>query len=291
MAKRTTNQSYGNDSISALKGADRVRKRPAVIFGSDGLEGCEHAVFEILSNAIDEAREGHGSLITVTRYADQSIEVEDFGRGCPVDWNEKEGRYNWELVFCELYAGGKYNNNDGDNYEYSLGLNGLGSCATQYASEYFDAVIHRDGFEYTLHFEKGENVGGLKKTGSRFRWKPDLDVFTDINIPVEYYLDVLKRQAVVNAGVTFRFRNEVGGKFETTDFKYENGIEDYVKELAGESSLTQPVFWQTERRGRDRADKPEYKVKLSVSFCLHRRLSEGPEQVPEEREQDHLGRR
>ena len=275
MAKRTTNQSYGNDSISALKGADRVRKRPAVIFGSDGLEGCEHAVFEILSNAIDEAREGHGSLITVTRYADQSIEVEDFGRGCPVDWNEKEGRYNWELVFCELYAGGKYNNNDGDNYEYSLGLNGLGSCATQYASEYFDAVIHRDGFEYTLHFEKGENVGGLKKepysgrkTGSRFRWKPDLDVFTDINIPVEYYLDVLKRQAVVNAGVTFRFRNEVGGKFETTDFQYENGIEDYVKELAGENSLTQPVFWQTERRGRDRADKPEYKVKLSVSFCF-----------------------
>ena len=275
MAKRTTNQSYGNDSISALKGADRVRKRPAVIFGSDGLEGCEHAVFEILSNAIDEAREGHGSLITVTRYADQSIEVEDFGRGCPVDWNEKEQKYNWELVFCELYAGGKYNNNDGDNYEYSLGLNGLGSCATQYASEYFDAVIHRDGFEYTLHFEKGENVGGLKKepysgrkTGSKFRWKPDLDVFTDISIPVEYYLDVLKRQAVVNAGVTFRFRNEVGGKFETTDFKYENGIEDYVKELAGENSLTQPVFWQTERRGRDRADKPEYKVKLSVSFCF-----------------------
>ena len=273
MAKAS--KTYGNDSISALKGADRVRKRPAVIFGSDGLEGCEHAVFEILSNAIDEAREGHGDLITVTRYADQSIEVEDFGRGCPVDWNEKEQKYNWELVFCELYAGGKYNNNDGDNYEYSLGLNGLGSCATQYASEYFDAVIHRDGFEYTLHFEKGENIGGLKKepytgkkTGSKFRWKPDLDVFTDINIPVDYYLDVLKRQAVVNAGVTFRFRNQVGGKFETTEFKYENGIEDYVKELAGENPLTQPVFWQTERRGRDRADKPEYKVKLSVSFCF-----------------------
>ena len=232
-------------------------------------------MFEILSNAIDEAREGHGNLITVTRYEDKSIEVEDFGRGCPVDWNEKEQKYNWELVFCELYAGGKYNNNSGDNYEYSLGLNGLGSCATQYASSYFDAVIHRDGFEYTLHFEKGENVGGLKKepysskkTGSKFRWLPDLDVFTDIDIPVDYYLDVLKRQAVVNAGVTFRFRNQVGGKFETTDFKYENGIEDYVKELAGDNPLTQPVFWQTERRGRDRADKDEYKVKLSVSFCF-----------------------
>ena len=275
MPKSTGKQAYGNDSISALRGADRVRKRPGVIFGSDGLEGCEHAVFEILSNAIDEAREGFGSLITVTRYADGSIEVEDQGRGCPVDWNEKEQKYNWELVFCELYAGGKYNNVEGDNYEYSLGLNGLGSCATQYASRYFDAVIHRDGFEYTLHFEKGENVGGLKKepysgkkTGSKFRWLPDLDVFTDIDIPVEYYLDVLKRQAVVNAGITFRFRNQVGGKFETTDFKYENGIEDYVKELAGDNPLTQPVFWQTERRGRDRADKDEYKVKLSVSFCF-----------------------
>ena len=274
MAK-TSAKTYGNESISALKGADRVRKRPGVIFGSDGLDGCEHAVFEILSNAIDEAREGHGSLITVTRYADCSIEVEDFGRGCPVDWNEREQKFNWELVFCELYAGGKYDNGSGDNYEYSLGLNGLGSCATQYASEYFDAVIHRDGFKYTLHFEKGQNIGGLKKeptdrkkTGSCFRWKPDLEVFTDINIPVEYYLDVMKRQAVVNAGITFRFRSQLGGKFETTEFKYENGIIDYVKELSGENALTQPVFWQTERRGRDRADKPEYKVRLSVSFCF-----------------------
>ncbi len=270
-----TTKSYGNDSISSLKGADRVRKRPGVIFGSDGLEGCEHAVFEILSNAIDEAREGHGDLITVTRYADQSIEVEDFGRGCPVDWNEKEGRFNWELVFCELYAGGKYDNNGGDNYEYSLGLNGLGSCATQYASAYFDAVIHRDGHKFSLHFEKGENVGGLikepatrKKTGSLFRWKPDLDVFTDIDIPEAYYLDVIKRQAVVNAGITFRFRSQVDGRFETTEFKYENGIVDYVAELAGETSLTAPTFWQSERKGRDRADKPEYKVKLSVAFCF-----------------------
>ena len=274
MAQKKT--SYGNESISALKGADRVRKRPGVIFGSDGLEGCEHAVFEIMSNAIDEAREGHGTLITVTRFADHSIQVEDQGRGCPVDWNEKEQKYNWELVFCELYAGGKYGNGDGDNYEYSLGLNGLGSCATQYASEYFDATVWRDGYKYSLHFEKGENIGGLKKeptdkgkkTGSTFHWKPDLEVFTDIDIPVDYYLDVMKRQAVVNAGVTFRFRNQVGGKFETTEFKYDNGIVDYVNELAGADGLTQPVFWQTERKGRDRADKPEYKVKLSLSFCF-----------------------
>ncbi len=279
MAKSTPKQQYGNDSISALKGADRVRKRPGVIFGSDGLEGCEHAVFEILSNAIDEAREGHGDLITVTRYEDKSIEVEDFGRGCPVDWNEAEGRWNWELVFCELYAGGKYKEDGGDNYEYSLGLNGLGSCATQYASEYFDAVIYRDGFKYTLHFEKGQIVGEMnkepadrKKTGSKFRWKPDLEVFTDIDIPADYYTDVMKRQAVVNAGVTFRFRNQAGGRFETTDFRYDNGLPDYVAELAGEDSLTAPVFWQSERRGRDRDDKSDYKVKLSVSFCFSNRV-------------------
>ena len=278
-------QSYGNESISALKGADRVRKRPGVIFGSDGLEGCEHAVFEILSNSIDEAREGHGKKITVTRFLDHSVEVEDAGRGCPVDWNEKEKRYNWELVFCELYAGGKYGNNQGENYEYSLGLNGLGSCATQYASAWMDVTVWRDGYEYALHFEKGKVKGkkgeelsktplAKKRTGTRTRWLPDLEVFTDIAIPADYFTGVMKRQAVVNAGITFIFRNETApGKFETEEFFYENGIADYVKELAGEDSLTAPVFWETERRGRDRADKDEYKVKLSAAFCFSNRVA------------------
>ena len=275
MARKST---YDNESISSLKGADRVRKRPGVIFGSDGLEGCEHAVFEILSNAIDEARGGPGKLITVTRFADRSIQVEDQGRGCPVDWNEKEGRYNWELVFCELYAGGKYDNENSENYEFSLGLNGLGSCATQYASRYMDVTVWRDGKEYRLHFERGEIVGKLevsdqtgnkKRTGTTIRWLPDLDVFTDIDIPADYYRDVMKRQAVVNAGVTFRLKNETSaGKFETEEFVYEHGIEDYIRELAGLDALTEPVFWEAERKGRDRADKPEYKVKLSVALCF-----------------------
>ena len=275
MAKKAT---YDNESISSLKGADRVRKRPGVIFGSDGLEGCEHAVFEILSNAIDEARGGHGKLITVTRFADRSIQVEDQGRGCPVDWNEKEGRYNWELVFCELYAGGKYDNENSENYEFSLGLNGLGSCATQYASRYMDVTVWRDGKEYRLHFERGEIAGKLevseqtgnkKRTGTTIRWLPDLDVFTDIDIPVDYYRDVMRRQAVVNAGVTFRLKNETAaGKFETEEFVYEHGIEDYIRELAGLEALTEPVYWEAERKGRDRPDKPEYKVKLSVALCF-----------------------
>jgi len=280
MANTTQTSGYGNESISALKGADRVRKRPGVIFGSDGLEGCQHAVFEILSNSIDEAREGYGKEIIVTRFADGSIEVEDFGRGCPVDFNQAEGCYNWELVFCELYAGGKYKNQEGENYEFSLGLNGLGTCATQYASQYMDVTVYRDGKKYTLHFERGEIVGELrsepysgKRTGSIIRWKPDLEVFTNITIPVEYFLDVLKKQAVVNAGITFRFKNQADGTFETTNFLYENGIIDYVNEIVGDHALTQPVFCQAERRGRDRADKDEYKVRLSAAFCFSNQVN------------------
>ena len=275
---------YGNESISQLKGADRVRKRPGVIFGSDGLDGCEHAVFEILSNSIDEAREGHGELIILTAYEDKSIEVEDFGRGCPVDWNPVEKRFNWELVFCELYAGGKYRNADGGDYEYSLGLNGLGSCATQYSSEYMDVTVWRDGNKYQLHFKKGKVCGkkgqelsvepsDRKKTGTLIRWRPDLEVFTDIDIPAEYYEDVLHKQAVVNAGVTFRLRIQHGNKFETKEYRYENGIADYVREIAGENALTAPVFISAERKGRDREDKPEYKVKLSAAFCFSNKVN------------------
>ncbi len=278
MAAKAKSRTYDNESISSLKGADRVRKRPGVIFGSDGIEGCQHSAFEILSNAIDEARSGYGKKIVLTKYADGSIEVQDFGRGCPVDYNPKEERYNWELVFCELYAGGKYDA-EGD-YEYSLGLNGLGSCATQYASEYMDVQILRDGFQYDLHFEKGENIGGLqkapasgKKTGTRIRWKPDLEVFTDIDIPAAYFQDVLKRQAVVNPGIQFLLRVQEGKGFQETTYYYENGIRDYVEELAGGQALTPVQFWTAERTGRDRADKPDYRVKLGVALCFSNKLS------------------
>lgn len=271
--------SYDNQSISSLKGADRVRKRPGVIFGSDGLDGCEHSIFEILSNSIDEAREGHGKKIIVTKYKDHSIQIEDFGRGIPVDYNEIEERYNWELVFCELYAGGKYKNDDGETYEFSLGLNGLGLCATQYASEYMDVEIIRDGYQYNLHFEKGENIGGLKKqtttkkqTSTKIKWRPDLNVFTENQVPKEYFLDVLKRQAVVNAGLIFSFVFETQTGFEQEEFVYENGITDYVTELLGnEEALTNVQYWESERRGRDRQDKPDYKVKLQVALAFSNR--------------------
>ena len=272
MAKKA---GYSDIDIEMLEGADRVRKRPAVIFGSNGISGCEHSVFEILSNSIDEAREGYGDKITLTRYSDGSVEVQDCGRGIPVGYNEKYGRENWELIFCEMYAGGKYNTNSGGSYEYSLGLNGLGLCATQFASEYMDAEIKKDGTRYTLHFEKGVNIGGLssepygkKDTGTKIRWKPDLEVFTDIDISLEYYQQVLQRQAIVNPKVRFELRNQIKGGFESFVYYYENGISDYVKEITGEDALTSVQFWQTERSGKDRADLPEYKVKLSVALTF-----------------------
>ena len=274
MAKKAT---YGNESIKSLRGADRVRKRPAVIFGSDGLEGCEHSIFEIMSNSIDEAREGRGNRIVVTRYLDGSYEVQDFGSGIPVDYNKNEQRENWELLFCEMYAGSKYDNAGGTgSYEFSLGLNGLGLCATQYASEYMDAEIHRDGYCYTLHFEKGENIGGLHKepyqkrdTGSRIRWKPDIQVFTDINIPRDWFVSTMKRQAIVNDGVHFVLKEETaGGKFDTTEFCYQNGIQDYVAELAGDTAFTTPQYWECERVGRDRADLNDYKLKIKAAVCF-----------------------
>ncbi|MBP3448668.1 MAG: DNA topoisomerase [Clostridia bacterium] len=272
---------YDNDSLSKLKDEERVRLRPGVIFGSDGLDGCQHAIFEILSNSIDEAREGFGKKIEVTRFRDQSVEVKDYGRGIPLDYNSKEDTYNWQLVFCELYAGGKYNNQGGENYEYSLGLNGLGACATQYASEYMSVRVVRDGYLYSLEFEKGKNVGGLKKeptlekkTGTVIKWRPDLEVFTDIDVPLEYYINTLKKQAVVNSGITFLLKDEMeNGKFQEYTFLYKDGITDYVSEITTEKALTQIRTVSAERTGRDRADKPEYKVKMNFAFCFNNEVN------------------
>ena len=272
MAKKAA---YSDQDIEKLEGPDQVRKRPAVIFGSNGIEGCEHSMFEILSNSIDEAREGYGNKIIVTRYLDGAVEVQDFGRGIPVGFNEKYNQFNWELVFCELYAGGKYKTNSGGSYEYSLGLNGLGLCATQFASEYLEAEIKRDGQRHLLRFEKGFNKGGLisepyskRDTGSRIKWKPDLEVFTDIDIPLEYFQDVIKRQAIVNSRVHFELKNEIKGGFETFSYYYEDGITDYVKEIVEEDNISSVQFWQTERIGKDREDLSEYKVRLNVALTF-----------------------
>lgn len=276
--KKSKDSAYNNESITSLKGAERVRLRPAVIFGSDGIEGCEHSVFEILSNSIDEAREGFGNKIDIIKHKDKSITVKDYGRGIPVDYNQKEERYNWELLFCELYAGGKYLNNTGENYEYSLGLNGLGLCSTQYSSEFMEVNVYRDNMKYTINFKKGENVGGLKKepadnlqTGTVIHWRPDLEVFTDIDIPIEYYKEILKRQSIVNKGLKFVLFDEENE--EEFVFCYEDGIKDYISEISGGIGITEPKYFEYETKGRDREDKPEYKLKFEIAFAFNNEIN------------------
>ena len=267
-----------SDIITQLKGPDRVRKRPSVIFGSDGIDGCSHSIFEVLSNALDEAREGRGDRIEITRFADSSIKIRDYAQGIPLEFNEREKRYNWELIFCELYAGGKFDNNESETYSFSLGLNGLGLCSTQYASEFMDATVYSGGFKYTLHFEKGENIGGLHKeptdektTGTIIYWKPDTEVFTDIDIGLQYYLDILKRQAIINAGITLALYDEESDK--DYEFYYANGINDYIIEVSANKSLTLPVFFHNEAKGRDREDRPEYKLKYDIVFCFNNEIN------------------
>ena len=283
MAKKETKK-YSNQSISSLKGAERVRFRPAVIFGSDGLEGCQHSFFEILSNSVDEAREGYGDEITTTVFLDGSMEIIDHGRGVPLGYNEAEGRYNWELIYCELYAGGKYTNNDDDSaYNFSLGLNGLGACATQYASEYFEVTSYDGETVSSMTFAKGEPAGEFvtrpiekkdMKHGTIQKWKPDYDVFTDIAIPHSYFRSVMKAQSAANGGVRFILRLETEeGKFETEEFYYENGIRDYIKEIAGDDALTNPVYWSFETTGHDRDDKNDYRLKGEFVWCVSAKVN------------------
>ncbi len=273
--------SYNNDSITLLKGADRVRKRPSVIFGSDNIEGCKHCFFEILANAIDEANAGYGREIRVSAYYDHSMKVEDFGRGVPLGFNEKEGRYNWELVFCELFAGGKMDNNtDEAVYKSSLGTNGLGACATQYASSFMNVDSFDGRFVSSIRFEKGEPVTELeryelspsdRRTGTVIHWRPDLEVFTDISIPADYFKEVLHRQAAINYGVKFVLEIEdEKGKFETIEYFYsaEDGLREYLNELSENKSVTEPVVWKSNTRGKDRGDRQEYPLEADYVFCF-----------------------
>ncbi len=270
---------YNEQSIKSLKGAERVRKRPAVIFGSDDLIGCQHSFIEILANSVDEAREGYGDKIIVKKYLDLSIEVEDFGRGVPLGYNEKEKRWNWELVFCELYAGGKYENNNGNSaYEFSLGLNGLGATATQYSSEYMSVKSYSNKMLSEMNFKAGEPKGSLsvteikpgeKRHGTIIKWRPDLKVFKEIDIPTDFLAATLRRQAFVNAGIKFILEVEnAKGKFEKSEFYYENGVADYIAEITEGITITQPVLWRLETKGRDREDMADYKVKADITFCF-----------------------
>lgn len=242
-------QQYNDDSIKALKGAVRIRKRPASMLGSSGLAGARHGFTEIYGNALDEASSGYGDKLEVCYYKDGGLSVRDFGRGVPIGWNEKQAHWNWHLVFNELYGGSKYDNGQdylrsitdwGNfdeqqvNYLYSVGLNGLGAASTQYTSEYFDVYSYREGKCTEMHFKKGIPIINGKPLdvytedfvmedlaptvtdttepdGTLIKWKPDDDVFTDTNIGGEWLYSVCRDIAYV-AGIELHFINEQTGE-------------------------------------------------------------------------------
>lgn len=266
---------YGNDSIRSLTDREAVRLRVATYAGGSDKEGAFTTVREIISNSIDEFKAHYGNEIVVQYHKDGSIEVTDYGRGCPVDWNENEQKYNYELIFLSLNAGGKYQQ---DNYEFSLGLNGIGSALSILSSEYAYVEVKRDGYKYNLEFQKGELVGELKKekidgeyqTGTKIRWKPDLEVFTETNFPEEWFHQYLEQQAIVNKGLKLIFINQAD---EKTEYFYENGIIDYIQNLNNQKNFTDIVYLETEAIGRDREDKNDYRSKYEIAFCFNNEVN------------------
>ena len=213
--------SYDIDSLKKLKGAEPIRKRPASMLGSGGLDGAKHTFWEIVGNTLDEISSGYGDQIEVKYYPeDGSISVRDFGRGVPLTWSEKEQDWGWSMVYNTLYAGGKmddpktvligfddWNNFKFSDYSYlaSIGLNGVGAACSQFTSEYFDVVSYRDGKEYSMHFEKGypawEELHVSEQSqpnGTFVKWKPDSEVFTDVNITFAWLKTVCEDMSYVS---------------------------------------------------------------------------------------------
>lgn len=264
---------YGNMSISSLKDEQQVRQRPAVIFGTNDAQGCGHAVFEIIANSIDEAREGYGNRIEVTITPDNEITVSDNGRGVPMDWNENEQKFNWELVFCTLYASGKYNT---DNYSVSLGLNGLGATATQYASEYMEVTSLREGKKYVMKFEKGKPIGKMQvtsdtsgKTGTTIKFKPDKEVFTSIDLPPEFYLDKIRRQAMLHSGISFMVKYK---DLHAIELCYVNGMKDFIDQTCEHQMLNKgAVMYEQDVHGSDDEAAGEfYDLNMKLAFTFSR---------------------
>jgi DNA gyrase subunit B len=268
---------YSEQSIYSLKNEETVRQRPAVIFGTNDERGAAHAIFEILANAIDEAREGYGKQIRMSVFKDGSVEISDDGRGVPMDWNEAEGKYNWELVFTTLYASGKYKSG---SYQDSLGLNGLGATATQFASEYMDVYSTRNGKTYIMHFKKGRPVGQLQivdpireGTGTTIRFKPDPEVFINIKnkvLPPEYFINILTRQAMLLPGLEFVFYHDDLGK--TINIKYDGGMPEFIDSICKKPLLKKTLYFEGSAEGTDDPDidPTPYTVKMRLALNFSR---------------------
>lgn len=243
LKKKVNSKEYGNSSIKKLKEEERVRKRPEALLGSNGLDGAKHTIVEIIGNATDERLSGYGDKLIVQRYEDGAISVRDFGRGVPLGWNEDEQEWNYHLIYEELYAGGKYEDenkqeilkaiDDADAWDsfnildfigmISIGLNGLGAAATQCSSSYCTVISYQNGVASRMDFKKGKHIleeleitDTDEENGTFIKWKPDDEIFKDTKISSKWLKKICKQLAYVSGfTTTFIDKGEVAGIWES----------------------------------------------------------------------------
>ena len=257
--KQHNEEEYSASSIQVLEGLEAVRKRPAMYIGDVGEKGLHHLVYEVVDNSIDEALAGYCTDIKVTINEDDSITVEDNGRGIPTDMHEKEGKSALEVVLTVLHAGGKFNK---DSYKVSGGLHGVGVSCVNALSVKLIAEVHRNGNIYRQSYSKGaptspmEVVGKIDTTGTIVTFKPDSDIF----ITTEYKYDILaarlRELAYLNKGIklilTDRRQQDENGEFRSETFYSHDGLKEFVKYLdatRGETLIESVIYIDTERDG------------------------------------------
>ncbi len=241
MSDEIKKNNYSADSIQALEGMEHVRMRPSMYIGDTGVRGLHHLVYEVVDNSIDEALAGHCDTISVIINEDNSITVEDNGRGIPVDIHKKEGVSALEVVMTKIGAGGKF---DKDSYKVSGGLHGVGVSCVNALSDHLRATVHREGKVYEQEYERGKamypvkQIGETEKRGTIVTFKPDGTIFTQT---LEYSYDTLaarmRELSFLNKGITITLTDKrhtkENGEFEGETFHSKEGLKEFVKFLDG----------------------------------------------------------
>jgi DNA gyrase subunit B len=246
----TEEKTYTAEKIQVLEGLTAVRRRPAMYIGSTGERGLHHLVYEVVDNSIDEAMAGYCSAVDVTIHVDNSITVVDNGRGIPVDPHPKLKKAAVEVVMTTLHAGGKF---DSKSYKIAGGLHGVGVSVVNALSRWLEVEVYRDGRVYFQRYERGlpaqavEVIGKTKKSGTKIRFKPDKEIFEDIEFRAEILINRLRELAFLNRGLQIGFLDE-RTETEAVTFQYDEGIRDFIQHLNRNKNTLHDAFYCSRER-------------------------------------------